>query len=253
MATKVQFTSVIAGQFPIEQVTSSAPPSDANLLPMLETLNVDDLKKKTCQYLSIENLNCSGISTSTALQWQSRIAAGTLSIEGQLFPFSDQLDCTLEQLSAALGTKRSLELRFITPSESALNAILELIAANRLEHLELRGFLISDDYVEKLSTAISSSRALRSLVMHNLRLNTDHFIRLSGAIKESPAMENITIKSDWIKEKAVAPLKEMIESCKSLKTICLTLDKFEKIPALASLKENLRKGQTLDLSENWGY
>lgn len=253
MATKVQFTSVVSEQFPIEQVTSSAPPADADLLPMLETLDVDDLQKITSHYLSIEKLDCSGISSLTALQWQSRIAAGTLCIEGSTFPFSDHLNCTLEQLSGALGCKHSLELRFITPSESTLNAILELIVSNRLEHLELRGFLISDDYVEKLSTAISSSTALRSLVMHNLRLSTDHFIRLSGAIKESPAMENITIKSDWIKERAVPPLKEMIESSKSLKTICLTLDKFEKMAAIESLKANLREGQTLDLSENYGY
>lgn len=258
MATKVEIKPVEYSHFPTEQVTSPPALSDAELLSMLDSFSMDDLKKQTAQYRTMDRIDCSAISSAVALQWQARISKQSLLIGGDniqenSFPFSDPFDCTFEQLSEALGERRSLELIFITPSERTLNAIIALMAANRLEHLELRGFLISDNYVDKLSMAISASTALRSLVLQNLRLNTDHFIRLSSGIQGSQSIEEITIKSDWVKERAVPYILEMITSSKTLKKICLTLDKFDKIPSLASLQENLKDSQTLDLSENWGY
>jgi hypothetical protein len=258
MATKVEIKPVEHGHFPTEQVTSTPALTDEELISMLEKTNVNELEKKTAQYRTMDRLDCSGISSAVALQWQTRISGPSLfigrgNIQENSFPFSDQLDCSLEQLSEALGERRSLELVFITPSERTLNAIIALMASNRLEHLELRGFVISDNSVDKLSMAISASTALRSLALQNLRLNTDHFIRLSSGIQGSQSIEEITIKSDWVKERAVPYMLEMITSSNTLKKICLTLDKFDKIPTLASLQENLKDNQTLDLSENWGY
>ncbi|MBS0651435.1 MAG: hypothetical protein JSR93_09765 [Verrucomicrobia bacterium] len=258
MTTKVEIKPVEYGHSPTEQVRSTPALTDEELISILEKTNVNELEKKTAQYRTMDRLDCSGISSAVALQWQTRISGSSLliggnNIQGNNFPFSDQFDCTFEQLSEALGDRRSLELIFITPSERTLNAIIALMASNRLEHLELRGFVISDNSVDKLSMEISSSTALRSLVLQNLRLNTDHFIRLSSGIKGSQSIEEIMIKSDWVKERAVPYILEMIKSSNSLKKICLTLDKFEKIPTLASLQENLKDNQTLDLSENWGY
>ncbi|MBS0606824.1 MAG: hypothetical protein JSR57_07735, partial [Verrucomicrobia bacterium] len=108
MATKVEIKPVEYSHFPTEQVTSPPALSDAELLSMLDSFSMDDLKKQTAQYRTMDRIDCSAISSAVALQWQARISEQSLLIGGDniqenSFPFSDPFDCTFEQLSEALG------------------------------------------------------------------------------------------------------------------------------------------------------